>query len=168
MGVEGDGRSSTGRECGFKKEKGPMVKGRWLVLMFIPFKPVKLFEVVLVLDPWWGVGGGEEPSLLHSFLVMGGLEWESSDASPTVPSPSLSSLALLRLSSISSNNLFLTLCLPFFHSSSEEVPIAKNRRLCHIQDCRNGCECALNTNCLHPLRQYDEACGPRYGSCSYY
>ena len=70
-----------------------MVNGRWWVLVFIPFKPVRLFEVKLdvlapdieiewfVLDPKWGVGGGEVPNLLRSFLVMGGLEWESNDAS---------------------------------------------------------------------------------------
>ena len=63
-----------------------MVIGRWLVLVFIPFKPVRLFEVKLnvlapdmdiewfVFDPKCGVGGGEVPSLLRSFLVMGGLE----------------------------------------------------------------------------------------------
>ena len=65
-----------------------MVNGRWWVLVvFIPFKPVRLFEVKLnvlapdmeeiewlVFDPKCGVGGGEVPSLLRSFLVMGGLE----------------------------------------------------------------------------------------------
>ena len=49
---KGDGSSSTDRECGFRKEKGPMVNGRWWVLVFIPFKPVRLFEVKLdVLAP---------------------------------------------------------------------------------------------------------------------
>ena len=49
---KGDGSSSTDRECGFRKEKGPMVNGRCWVLVFIPFKPVKLFEVKLnVLAP---------------------------------------------------------------------------------------------------------------------
>ena len=83
---KGDGNSSTDRECGFRKEKGPMVKGRWWVLVFIPFDPVRLFEVklnvlepdmeieLLGFDPKCGVGGGEVPSLLRSFLVMGGLE----------------------------------------------------------------------------------------------
>jgi hypothetical protein len=47
---KGDGRSSTDRECGFRKEKGPMVNGKWWELMVVPFKPVELFEVVL--DPW--------------------------------------------------------------------------------------------------------------------
>lgn len=63
-----------------------MVNGRWWVLVFIPFKPVRLFEVKLnvlppdmeiewlAVDPNCGVGGGEVPSLLRSFLVMGGLE----------------------------------------------------------------------------------------------
>ena len=62
-----------------------MANGSWWVVL-IPFKfPVRLFEVNgNVLEPememeWvvlgpWGVGGGEVPNLLRSFLVMGGRE----------------------------------------------------------------------------------------------
>jgi len=80
---KGDGSSSTERECGFRKEKGPMVNGRWWVVL-IPFRfPVRVelnalepdIEMEwLVLGPQCGVGGGEVPSLLRSFLVMGGRE----------------------------------------------------------------------------------------------
>lgn len=88
---KGDGSSSTERECGFRKEKGPMVNGRWWVV-FVPFRvPVRLFEVKVnaleaEMEIEWlllgcGVGGGEVPSLLRSFLVMGGREWESNEAS---------------------------------------------------------------------------------------
>ena len=62
------------------------MNGRWWVVL-IPFKfPVRPFEVkvnplepdmemgLLVLGPPCGVGGGEVPSLLRSFLVIGGRE----------------------------------------------------------------------------------------------
>lgn len=58
----GDGSSSTDKECGFKK--GPVVMGRWLMAPVAGSGP----------GAPSGVGGGDVPSLFLSFLVIGGRE----------------------------------------------------------------------------------------------
>jgi hypothetical protein len=62
---KGEGISSTDKECGLGN--GPEVIGRLLISAPFTGGP--------------GVGGGDVPSLLRSFRVMGGREWASSEAS---------------------------------------------------------------------------------------
>ena len=66
----GEGSSSTERECGFRN--GPEVMGRDDTCPPRPLTDEKDGR---------GVGGGDVPSLLRSLRVMGGRECASSDAS---------------------------------------------------------------------------------------
>lgn len=67
----GEGISSTASECGLRN--GPEVIGRLLT------RPIPFGSADAVLPS--GVGGGEVPSLLRSFLVICDLVCESSAAS---------------------------------------------------------------------------------------